>query len=218
MQVGSYSVLVINNPPANAGDPGSIPGVERSPGEENGNPFQYSCLGNPVDRGAWWGTVQEVAQSLTRLRDWTTTTSLTTTPLCQVVDLGYFHCSGPMGLREHQSPGILLKCSPGSTGSAVGLRRGFSKKLPGLSKCRKHTGRSEAPDKSVSLGGSPWTHRSKCCSGGTEPVSQVRVPMGPCHPPSGSGPPDRAPRDTLSFLLVFVLFFLFGLKARLAGS
>ena len=69
MQVGSYSVLVINNPPANAGDPGSIPGVERSPGEENGNPFQYSCLGNPVDRGAWWGTVQEVAQSLTRLRD-----------------------------------------------------------------------------------------------------------------------------------------------------
>ena len=136
------------------------------------------------------GTVQEVAQSLTRLRDWTTT-SLTTTPLCQVVDLGYFHCSGPMGLREHQSPGILLQCTPGSTGSAVGLRRGFSKKLPGLSNYRKHTGRSEAPDKSVSLGGSPWTPRSKCCSGATEPVSQVRAPMGPCHPPSASGPPDK---------------------------
>ena len=37
----------------NAGDPGSIPGSERSPGEGNGNPLQYSCLENPMDRGAW---------------------------------------------------------------------------------------------------------------------------------------------------------------------
>ena len=37
----------------NAGDPGSIPGSGRSPGEENGNPLQYSCLGNPMDRGTW---------------------------------------------------------------------------------------------------------------------------------------------------------------------
>ena len=37
----------------NAGDPGSIPGLERSPGEGNGNPLQYSCLENPMDRGAW---------------------------------------------------------------------------------------------------------------------------------------------------------------------
>ena len=37
----------------NAGDPGSIPGSGRSPGEGNGNPLQYSCLGNPMDRGAW---------------------------------------------------------------------------------------------------------------------------------------------------------------------
>ena len=38
----------------NAGDPGSIPGSGRSPGEENGYPLQYSCLENPMDRGAWW--------------------------------------------------------------------------------------------------------------------------------------------------------------------
>ena len=38
----------------NAGDPGSIPGLGKSPGEGNGNPLQYSCLENPVDRGAWW--------------------------------------------------------------------------------------------------------------------------------------------------------------------
>ena len=44
------------------GDPGSIPGSEISPGEGNGNPLQYSCLGNPMDRGAWWATVHRVAK------------------------------------------------------------------------------------------------------------------------------------------------------------
>ena len=47
---------MVKNPPANAGhvrDMGSIPGSGRSPGEGNGNPLQYSCLENPVDRGAW---------------------------------------------------------------------------------------------------------------------------------------------------------------------
>ena len=42
---------------------GSIPGSGRSPGEGNGNPLQYFCLGNPMDRGAWWATVHEVAES-----------------------------------------------------------------------------------------------------------------------------------------------------------
>ena len=49
--------LIVKNPPANAGDMGSISGSERSPKERNGNPLQYSCLGNPMDRGAYhsWG-------------------------------------------------------------------------------------------------------------------------------------------------------------------
>ena len=47
---------------ANAGDSGSIPGLEWSPGEGNGNPLQYSCLENPMDGGAWWFTVHEVAE------------------------------------------------------------------------------------------------------------------------------------------------------------
>ena len=51
----------------NAGDPGSVPELGRSPGEGNGNPLQYSCLENPKDRGAWWATVQGVAKSQTRL-------------------------------------------------------------------------------------------------------------------------------------------------------
>ena len=51
----------------NAGDPGSILGLGRSPGEGNGNPLQYSCLENPMDREAWLATVHGVAKSWTRL-------------------------------------------------------------------------------------------------------------------------------------------------------
>ena len=47
----------------NVGDPGLIPGSERSRGEGNGNPLQYSCLENPMDRGAWWATVHGIAES-----------------------------------------------------------------------------------------------------------------------------------------------------------
>ena len=55
---------VVKNPPANAGDMGSIPGSGRSPGEGNGNPLQYSCLGNPMDIGVWQATVHGVAKEL----------------------------------------------------------------------------------------------------------------------------------------------------------
>ena len=48
---------VVKNTPANAGDTGSIPGLGRSPGEGNGNPLQYSCLGNLIDRGTWLAAV-----------------------------------------------------------------------------------------------------------------------------------------------------------------
>ena len=54
----------VTNLPANAEDEGSISGPERSPGERNGNPHQYSGLGNPVDRGAWGATVHRVAKQL----------------------------------------------------------------------------------------------------------------------------------------------------------
>ena len=55
-------VAVVNNPPANTGDMGSIPGLGRSPGEGNGNPLQDSCPGNPMDRGAWQPTVSTWSQ------------------------------------------------------------------------------------------------------------------------------------------------------------
>ena len=53
---------VVKNMPANAGDSCMISGSERSPGAGNGNPLQYSCLGNPMDRGAWRATVHRVAK------------------------------------------------------------------------------------------------------------------------------------------------------------
>ena len=46
---------MVKNPPTNAEDMGLIPESGRSPGEGNGNPFEYSCLGNSMDGGAWWG-------------------------------------------------------------------------------------------------------------------------------------------------------------------
>ena len=61
-------VLVVKNPPANARDAGWIPGLGRSPGVGNGTPFQYSCLGNPMSRGAWWATFHGVAKTQTRLK------------------------------------------------------------------------------------------------------------------------------------------------------
>ena len=64
---------VVKNLPANAGgvgDPGSIPGLGRSPGGGNGNLLQYSCLENPMDRGAWQATVHGVPKSQTLLSDW----------------------------------------------------------------------------------------------------------------------------------------------------
>ena len=59
----------VKNLPASAGDAGSIPGWGRSSGKGNGNTFQYSCLENPMDKGAWRATVDGVAKSQTQLSD-----------------------------------------------------------------------------------------------------------------------------------------------------
>ena len=64
----SHVVLVVKNPPASAGDirdMNSIPGLGRPPGGGHGNPLQYSCLENPMDRGVWRATVHRFTQSWT---------------------------------------------------------------------------------------------------------------------------------------------------------
>ena len=62
LPLGFPGASAVMNQPFNAGDIGSIPGSGRSPGERNGNPFQYYCLGNPMDRGVWRATIHGVAK------------------------------------------------------------------------------------------------------------------------------------------------------------
>ena len=64
---------MVKNLPASARDEGLIPGLGRSPGEGNGNPLQYSCLGNPTDRGTWSAAVLEGHKESTGLKDLATT-------------------------------------------------------------------------------------------------------------------------------------------------
>ena len=76
--LGFLGGSVVEDPPVNAGDTGdlgSIPGSWRAPGEGNGNPPQYSCLGNPMDRGAWRATAHGVAKSWTELKQLSTHSS-----------------------------------------------------------------------------------------------------------------------------------------------
>ena len=67
--VGFPGSSVVKNLPANAGDTDSVPGSGRSPGEGNDNPFKYSCLGNPMDGGAWQATVYGVMGEWTQMSD-----------------------------------------------------------------------------------------------------------------------------------------------------
>ena len=87
--------------PANAGDirdVGSIPGPGRSPGEGHGNPLQYSCPGNPIDRGAWWATVHVVTKELDLTeRLSTTTNSMHHARAVGWVGDGYMTGEGPEG-------------------------------------------------------------------------------------------------------------------------
>ena len=67
----------------NAGDPGSIPGLGRSPAEGNGNPLQDYCLENPMDGGDWWAAVHRVAKSRTRLSDFNSNSTMQSVGLGQ---------------------------------------------------------------------------------------------------------------------------------------
>ena len=88
---------MVKNSPANAEDVGLIPRSRSSPGEGNGNPFQYSCLENPMNRGVWWATVYGVAKELNmsyRLNKQKTNKKMTlhiTAPQNSMIIDGYQH-------------------------------------------------------------------------------------------------------------------------------
>ena len=62
MKINFQVIVLLNNPPANAGNVSLIPGSRESPGVRNGNPLQYYCLENSMDRGAWQATVQGISK------------------------------------------------------------------------------------------------------------------------------------------------------------
>ena len=92
---------MVKNPPANArdtGDAGWIPGSGRSPEEGSSNPLQYSCLGNPMDRGAWQATVHGVTKSQTQLKRLST----------HIHILGFLGGSGSNNLpAKQETPGLI---------------------------------------------------------------------------------------------------------------
>ena len=112
---------VVKNPPVSAGDAGSLPDPGRSPGGGNGNPFHYSCLENPTDRGAWWATVHGVTKNPTWLSDWTTTAN-PEHPFKLCVDLalvlknpveGSLHCTTDFESKEWILHRLIMKTISG---------------------------------------------------------------------------------------------------------
>ena len=106
----------------NVGDPGLIPGSGRSPEEGNGNPFQYSCLENPMDRGAQQATVHRVTKSRTQLNDFTFTFREHIKN-----QRHYFANKGP----SSQSYGFFLGFHGGSDGKASACNAGDPGSIPG---------------------------------------------------------------------------------------
>ena len=97
---------VVKNPPAPAGDTramSSIPGLGRCPGGGNGNSLQYSCLENPMHRGAWWATVHGVAKSRTRLSDFTFTFTMWSECYTGFLELKERSILSPKNLPLHES-------------------------------------------------------------------------------------------------------------------
>ena len=106
--------LVVKNMPANTKDirdVGSIPGSGRSLGGGHGNPLQYSCLENPMGRGAWQATVHGVSQSQTRLSDLACTHACTH-PSSLLADSGRLYWSLNTVARACARPGLFSCCSP----------------------------------------------------------------------------------------------------------
>ena len=120
-------VLVVKNPPANVGDlrdAGSVPGLGSSPGEGHGSPLQYSCLENPMDRGAWWPSSTRLQRLDVTEATWHTHAS-SLGPLqaggraaCRTTAYGGTQSSGYSSYLQLSPRGILLDApSPYSLGS-----------------------------------------------------------------------------------------------------
>ena len=125
---------VVKNLPAMAGDTGLIPGLGRSPGEGNGNPLQYSCLENPMGRGAWRATVHRVAKS----RTWLSDQSSAVPVWYSVVYMHHFLFmrSCPWMFRLPPCPGCCNRCFSEHWAACVFSNHGFLQTYAQESDCR----------------------------------------------------------------------------------
>ena len=121
---------VVKNLSANAGDSDLISGSGRSPGGGDGNPPQYSCLENSMDRGAWWATIWGVAKSQTRLSEEDNTTRISTTAIARIE------------LLSRVITGYLQRVIPGLENSSF-LKAPSMEPLGWFSKCRHPPSPSE---------------------------------------------------------------------------
>ena len=122
---------VVENLPANAGhaeDMGSVPGSGRSPGEGKGSPFQYSCLENLMDGGAWQTAIQGVANSQTQLSDWACAHTHTHTHACASHGSTHWHLAGitPLKPPGQLSPLRQTRCGVPSTSDLADGRKIWS--------------------------------------------------------------------------------------------
>ena len=130
----SQVARVVKNPPANAGDLRDevlVSGLGRSPGGGYGNPLQYSCLENPMDRGTWWATIHREAKSQTRLKRLSTHARS-----CILYCLPYTACptwvtSGQRSCSKTEASWTLQRIE-----IDVGIRRSILLFPPGITSCR----------------------------------------------------------------------------------
>ena len=128
----------------NAGDLGSIPGSEISPGEGNGNPLQYSCLENPMDQGVWQATLHGVTKSRTRLSDFTFTFTEVTNYLiphmCLVAQSCPTLCNLPGSSVHGDSPGKNTGVGCHFLPQEIFLTQGLNTNLQAYSLLLRHLG------------------------------------------------------------------------------
>ena len=180
----------------NAEDPGSIPGLRRSPAEGNGNPLQYSCLENPMDGGPWWATVHGCPEE-------SDTTERLTLPRLNLSNSRRAGLSsvraaltgaGPPTMAQH------CEARPRSRRHHCGRPTQASPWAPRLARCSKHVGTQEPPGRTQQVNQLSAAKAAPGLRAGSRPpgprplpIGRTRKPRPPCNPRAPPTPPPNWP-------------------------